>query len=176
MPLPRCTIDTSCIIALDHLNLLPQLSFLFSGVLLPKAVRRELFKRRRTKDRLRGLLGSFIHRCDDYDKAAVDSLLAERVALGVRDRGEAEAVVQAAKVGARVVVDDPWGRKLAGRYDLEHYGTLEILRRFLELKLLSASTLRTSYVELRRRGIRLPWDTVNEILREVGQQPLPSSK
>jgi hypothetical protein len=52
MLMPICTIDASCIVALDHLDLIPQLSFLFSRVLLPKAVREELFKRRATKDRL----------------------------------------------------------------------------------------------------------------------------
>jgi hypothetical protein len=43
---PLCTIDASCVIILDHLNLLPQMSFLFSRVLVPKAVRTELFRRR----------------------------------------------------------------------------------------------------------------------------------
>lgn len=52
----RCTIDSSCIIALDHLQLVPQLSMLFSPVLVPKAVRNELFKRRTTKDRLQFIL------------------------------------------------------------------------------------------------------------------------
>ena len=31
-----CTIDASIVIALDHLNLLPQLTVLFSRVLLPR--------------------------------------------------------------------------------------------------------------------------------------------
>lgn len=51
----RCTIDSSCVIALHHLGLLPQLSMLFSTVLIPKAVREELSKRRLSKDHLRFL-------------------------------------------------------------------------------------------------------------------------
>ena len=39
----QCTIDTSCAIALDTLDLLPKLSWLFSRVLLPKALHKELF-------------------------------------------------------------------------------------------------------------------------------------
>jgi len=39
---PACVIDSSCVIALDHLELFPQITFLFSEVLLPKAVRREM--------------------------------------------------------------------------------------------------------------------------------------
>jgi len=108
---PICTIDASSVIALDHLGLLPQLSVLFSRVLIPKAVRTELYRRRATKDRLQAILDSyaFVERCDSYDKGAVDLLLSEHAALGVEDRGEAEAVVQAAEAGAVVIVDDPWG-------------------------------------------------------------------
>ena len=99
---PRCTIDTSCFIALDHLDLIPKLSFLFSQVLLPKAVRNELFRDTTTKDRVRFLFNAygFVNRCDNYDKGAVDILLVERVRQGKEDRGEVEAIVQAAELGA----------------------------------------------------------------------------
>lgn len=48
----------------------------FERVLIPKAVREDLFKRRATKDRLRLLLNSyaFLERCNDYDKGAVSLL------------------------------------------------------------------------------------------------------
>lgn len=169
-----CTLDASCLIALDHLDLLPQLSLLFSRVLVPKAVRIELFRRRHTKDRLRAVLKSyaFVERCDDYDKAAVDILLIERARQGVRDRGEAEAVVQGAAVGAVVIVDDPWGRDLAERVGCSFHGTFWILRRFFELGLSSSSVTRNHFVELLRRGTRLPWDAVNEFLVSVGELPL----
>jgi len=119
----RCTIDSSCIIALDHLQLVPQLSLLFSPVLVPKAVRNELFKLRATKDRLQFIFRSygFFQRCDGYDQGTVDFLLAERTRLGVKDRGEVEAVVQASQFGAAVIVDDPWGRALAMRADLDFH-------------------------------------------------------
>lgn len=55
----RCTIDSSCIIALDHLRLVPKLSMLFSLVLVPKSVRHELFRRRATKDRLQSIFSDF---------------------------------------------------------------------------------------------------------------------
>ena len=170
----RCTIDSSCVIALDHLNLVPQLSFLFSIVLVPKAVREDLFKRRATKDRLQLLFDAyaFFQRCDGYEQGTVDFLLAERTRQGAHDRGEIEAIVQASQFGATVIVDDAWGRELAARNDLEFHGTLWILQRFQELNLLSANALRDCFVSLRRRGIRLPWETVNELLVQIGQQPL----
>jgi len=169
-----CTIDASSVIALDHLHLLPQLSFLFARVLLPKAVREELFKRRSTKDRLQAILASydFVQRCDDYDKGTVDVVLVERVTQGLEDRGEVEAVVQAAKVGATVIVDEPWGRELAARFDRDFHGTFWILMRFFELGLSSATATRNHFVELRHRGTRLPWRAVNEFLIEIGEPPL----
>jgi hypothetical protein len=59
--------------ALEHLDLLPQLSLLFSQVLVPMAVRKELFRRRRRKNLLRSLFDSyaFFQRCDGYEKGAV---------------------------------------------------------------------------------------------------------
>ena len=146
MRAPRCTIDSSCIIALDHLDLIPQLSLVFSVVLIPKAVRDDVYKRRTSKRRLQNLLASyaFLERCDEYDKGAVDFLLAERSRLGKKDRGEAEAVVQASQIGAMVIVDDPWGRTLAGRSDLDHHGTFWVLQQFHELGVLSARQLRDS--------------------------------
>jgi predicted nucleic acid-binding protein len=117
MRTPRCTIDSSCVIALDHLDHLPKLSFLFSQVLLPKAVRNDLFRRTGTKKRVQSLFRTyaFVEPCDAYDKGAVDILLAERDREGTKDRGEAEAVVQAAQIGAMVIVDDQWGRELAAQ-------------------------------------------------------------
>lgn len=52
-------IDASCVIALDALNLLPQLTLLFGRLLLPKAVRAELYRRRLTKDRVKALLREY---------------------------------------------------------------------------------------------------------------------
>src|SRR5262245_1889617 len=104
-----CTIDSSCVIALDHLDLVSRLSLLFTTVLVPKAVREDLFKRRTTKDRLQTVFAdyAFFQRCDSYDQGTVDFLLAERRRLGRKDRGEVEAVVQASQLGATVIVDDP---------------------------------------------------------------------
>src|SRR5947207_3063865 len=103
----RCTIDSSCVIALDQLELVLQLSLLFSSVLVPKAVREDLFKRRATKDRLQGLFQAydFFKRCDGYEQGVIDFLLAQRARDGgVQDRGEVEAVVQASQFGAIVIV------------------------------------------------------------------------
>jgi predicted nucleic acid-binding protein len=173
----RCTIDSSCVIALDHLELIPYLSFLFSTVLVPKAVRDELFKLRATKDRIQAIFHAyaFFERCDGYESGTVEFLLAERRRVGSQDRGEVEAVVQASQFGAAVIVDDQWGRKLAERDDLEVHGTLWVLQRLHELDLISSGRLRACFVSLRDRDIRLPWDLVDALLVEVGERPLSLS-
>ena len=168
----RCTIDSSCVIALDHLELVPLLSVLFSIVLMPKAVREDLFKRRATKDRLQFLFESYdFQRCDGYEQGTVDFLLAERARQGAKDRGEVEAVVQASHFGATVIVDDPWGRELAARYDLECHGTLWILRRFYNWSCFLQPP-RGCFVSLRLRGTRLPWATLNAHFLQIGQPAL----
>jgi predicted nucleic acid-binding protein len=171
---PSCTIDTSCIIALDHLDLLPKLSFLFSRILLPKAVRNELFRDTATKDRVQSLFNTygFVKRCNDYDKGAVDILLIERVQEGMEDRGEAEAVVQATEVGAMVIVDDQWGRALAAQYNLDHHGTIWVIEQLHHLGLLSSSDVRISFEKLQKRKIWQPRGTVNALLVRIGEEPL----
>jgi len=175
---PSCTIDASCIIGLDYLDLVPQLGWLFSRVLIPRAVRTELFRRRKTKDRVRAIIRdyTFVEACDDYDKAAIDLLLSQRVTLGVRDRGEVEAVVQASQIGTMVIIDDRWGRSLAALHGRDVHGTLWVLRRLLELGLASAPVTRDRLVELLHRGIRLPRKEVNALLAEIGEPPIVKTR
>lgn len=96
MKAAACTVDSSCVIALDHLGLLGGLTYLFSSVLVPKAVRIELYRRRETKDRIQRLFRDFhfIERCNLADPPALGVLLAGRAD---RDRGEAEAIMQASQ-------------------------------------------------------------------------------
>ena len=102
----------------------------------------------------------------------MEFLLAERKRLGAQDRGEVEAVVQAAEVGAQVIVDDSWGRVLAERDRLDVHGTVWVLTRFHELQLLSPAILRADFASLKERGFRLPWKDVNETLTRIGEEPL----
>jgi uncharacterized protein len=170
---PVAVIDSSCVIALDLLNLMPKLAVLCETVLVPKAVRAELSRRRRTKDRLRALQREylFVTSCDQYDQGAVDFLLVEKTRMGKKDRGETEAVVQAAETGAIVLIDDRRGRKIAERYALACHGTLWILEQ-LQLMELLPQTLRDCLADIKSCGIRLPHKETNELLRRLGQDPL----
>jgi predicted nucleic acid-binding protein len=172
---PDAVIDASCVIALDALNLLPKLTWLFDRLLLPKAVRVELNRRRRTKDRLAVLrreYAPFLVPCDKYDQGAVDTLVIERVRFGKKDRGEAEAVVQAAAEGAIVIIDDKGGRKLAERYSLSYHGILWVLERLQLLGLITPSILRQHLEQLKHIQSRFPIKAANELLQSLDQPPL----
>jgi len=164
-------IDASCVIALDELSLLPSLSWLFENLHIPRAVRAELYRRTATKKRIRTLLREydFVRRCNDYDQNAVNVLLIDHV-LGSKDRGEAEAVVQATKIGAFVIVDDPWGRKLAEHYSLKYGGTLWVLGRLTELELMTPAGLRKNILRLLEVGSRFPQEGVNKLLQRFREQ------
>ena len=166
-------IDTSCVIALDAAALLPQLVFVFDRLLLPKAVRSELNKRRRTKDRIRALQReyAFIVPCNDYDQVAVDTVLTD-LNRRKKDRGEAESIVQASKFSAVVVMDDRWGRNLAERFLLECHGTLWVLERLHGLGLLSAQSVRRSLLTFKKEGIRFPLREANDLLKRIHEQLL----
>ena len=79
--------------------------------------------------------------------------------------------MQASQFGAAVIIDDPWGRDLATRADLEFHGTVWVLQQLNQLRLLS-STLGECFAVLRDRGVRLPWETINELLVSIGEEPL----
>lgn len=170
----RCTIDTSCLIALDILGLIPRLSLLFEIVLVPRAVRREFYKRRVAKNQMRRFFRdfAFVRPCNDYERGAVEVYLIERARQDKRDQGEAEAVVQAAQFGAAVIVDDAWGREIAEKSELEVHGTFWLMQQFHGLGVLSASATRECFTLLRVNDRRLPWPMVNSFLRSIGQSEL----
>ena len=175
MAKPYGVIDASCVIALDAVNLLPQLTWLFGRLLIPKGVRTELYRRRITKDRIKALqreYAQFLVSCDDYDQAAVDILLTGRIRSRKKDRGETEAVVQATVVGAMVIVDDAWGRKLAEQYSIEYHGTIWVLERLQALGLLTSGGLRMHLQHVKAHRIRFPAPAANALLQRLGEEKL----
>ena len=170
-------IDTSCVIALDAVSLIPRTSVMFSRLLLPKAVRRELFRRKNMKKRIQRLFRDlhFLAACDEYDQGVVDVLLSERRRQGLKDRGEAEAVAQAGTVGATAIIDDPFGRKLAADYRLECHGTLLVFTELNRRGFLPGDELSRHLRQLARQGLRLAWPEANEFLISIGQPSLERS-
>ena len=163
---PECTIDASCLIALDHLDLIPKLALLFARVWIPKAVRDEVSKRKATKNALRSALrnNAFLQRCDQYDKTSVEIL-----ATGVnRDRGEAETVQQASQIGAAALIDERKGRRLAEANSVTVHGVLWVLQSLYEQQLTTTTDTVLAIQSLRRRGYRLPKSAVEALLQRAG--------
>ena len=124
------TIDTSVLLSLQCTRMIGAVSVLFTRLLVPVAVRRELEADGARNHAALRALDEFriFDACDDYDLASVEVLLQERKHRGIgRDRGEAEAVAQASQRSAQMVlVDDAQGRNWARGMALECHGTLWI--------------------------------------------------
>jgi predicted nucleic acid-binding protein len=82
--------------------------------------------------------------------------------------GEAEAVIQAAQIGApAVIIDDRRARKWAERRGLRCYGTPWVLRTLRTLDLIPA--IRPKIATRQRHGLWLPKPDVVELLAEFGE-------
>jgi predicted nucleic acid-binding protein len=172
VPRPTATIDSTCLIALESLDLLPKLSVLFDRVWIPKAVREETAKRHRRKQRITAIINryAFYERCEVADQVRVELLLTGgvRSSQPKRHRGEAEAVIQATERGATtVLVDDPDGRGWAHSHRLECHGTIWVLRELRRIGVIPA--LEPMFRRLKRAGHRLPKPEINAVLRDFGE-------
>jgi hypothetical protein len=110
----------------------------------------------------------FLQNCDDYDALSVAWLHPKRNRSPSKDRGETEAVVQAAERGAGVLIDDRRGRELARNYNLQIVGTLGVLKQLFDMKLISRGDVTSGLEILAEKRIHLPRAGVEELARHVG--------
>lgn len=171
---PVATIDTTVLLSLQSTGLLASLPVLFERILVPNSVRSELAARRlENEPALRALREYAIFEgCDDFDLSLVRLLLDTRAqAKAERDRGEAEAVVQAVQRGAHfVLTEDALGREWAENHRREPHGTLWICRELRRTGYLD--TLRPIFLTLISAGRFQPRDEVNKILREFSEEEI----
>ena len=171
MPERVATIDTSVLLSLQCTDMIRAVPVLFSRLLVPAAVRRELAaKSDRNAAALEALEDYAIFAaCDDFDPASVEILLQERkYRWGGKDQGEAEAVAQASQRSAQMVlVDDALGRNWAEKMKLECHGTLWIFEQLRTLEWIPE--LRPLFELLLRNGRRQPLPEMNRILRQYGE-------
>ncbi|MGA3188867.1 MAG: hypothetical protein ABSF22_17315 [Bryobacteraceae bacterium] len=165
------TIDTSVLLSLQSTGMIGAVSVLFTRLLVPVAVRRELAADGRKNSAAVRALEEFqiFDACNDYDAASVDVLLQERTHRGAgRDEGEAEAVVQAAQRSAQMVlVDDALGRSWAKGMALEFHGTLWIFEQLRTIEYVTK--LRPHFEQLLRSQRRQPRAVMNEYLRQYDE-------
>jgi predicted nucleic acid-binding protein len=169
----RAILDSSCAIALLEAELLPKLALLFSEVLIPSAVRKELSRRSMIKSALKRLhAGGFIRYCIEYDRVSAEILLPVDRRRALKDMGEAEAIVQASTLGGAVLVDDRWARKVAALQGIEYFGSFGVIKSLVGLGVLDQSAARSALHQIKLSGCFLPLDLVNEFLRSIGEEGL----
>lgn len=104
------TIDTSALCALEHFDLFRQVALLFDLIHIPRRVREEYAKKRRSRTRLAQLRSDLApyRYCNVADEVSVRLLLAEEAVRRRprQDEGEAEAIVQTSQIGAPIVIVD----------------------------------------------------------------------
>jgi predicted nucleic acid-binding protein len=168
------TIDASVLLSLQSAELLGAVSVLFNRLLVPVNVRKELTDGGERSFPALKAIDEFaiFERCDVYDRASVDFLLqARKQRKEGKDKGEAEAVIQAAQRSAQMVLTDDWlGREWAEKHARECHGAIwicyELRRRgFLD-------ELRLYFVRMLDLGRWLPLDGMNRYLEEFGEAPI----
>lgn len=150
MALPLAVSDTSVLINLHHLDLLPSLSLFYREVLVPAPVRVEFLRRDDQRSRevalniltIRGLFSP----CDYFDTPQVELYRLEKM-----KGAEAEALSQLHIRSADVLlIDERIGRKIATREMRKVHGTASILAR------------------LHINGITDYWSSINVLRSESG--------
>ena len=162
---PVAVADTSVLIALHHLGLLPKLSMFYSQVLVPSAVRTEFLLKDEEKTREVALTllisRAFFFPCDDYDTVQVNLYLLHR--LG---RGEAEALSQLRIRNADVIlIDERRGRTIAERERLKVRGTIALLASLDKLGFVDA------WESVRRLRAELHFRVTDKVVKEALRNP-----
>jgi predicted nucleic acid-binding protein len=171
MPQFIATVDTSVLVSLQSAELLGAVSVLFNRLLVPAGVRKELEDGGESNRSALRAIDEFaiFEPCNDYEPSLVKWLLDTRENLKEgRDQGEAEAVIQAAKRSASMIlIDDPLGREWAKKHAIEFHGSIWICRQLRYTGYLSE--LRLYYARMIKGGRRQPLREMNSYLEEFGE-------
>jgi len=147
MPEP-IVVDTSSLIALEKISLLPILCKIYKEVIIPESVIKEF--------------GNLSLPCLSIRKVEVDliKLLTADLNLG---KGEAEVIALASQTGLKVVIDDLKARRVAENMGLKVTGTIGVL-----VKAERAGLIRSAYDkvrELREKGFYVSEELLEDISR-----------
>lgn len=141
------------LVRINHVTVLPRL---FQTVLIPPAVEREL-SHTRTPPEVRDWLATKPHWLEVRAPREVDPTL-------TRDPGEREAICLAREIHAEaILLDDLRARRIAQRLGLHVIGTIAILARAAERKLVS---LPEALLSLQKIGFRISDDLVQQVLKQ----------
>lgn len=130
-------VDTSPLIALAVMGLLPALRSLFNTVLVPSAVVRECLDdlSKPMAENIGGALANNLL----IEQSAAEQGYCELLAQ-VLDQGEAETIALAKEMNAMALLDEATARKIAAREGIDFAGSLYVLIRARQENLVPAVT------------------------------------
>lgn len=142
----RIIVDTSVLIALEKLTLLPLLCKIYSEIILPEAVVKEF--------------GELPLPCITIKKTKsnIAKLLMRDLNLG---RGEAEVITLASETGMKLMIDDMKARRIAEDMGLKITGTIGFLVKSQKLGLIKSAYEKAK--ELKDKGFHI----TNELLDDI---------
>lgn len=154
--------DTTPIISLIKINRLDLLEELFSEVLIPDAVFRELTTNTIFANEAQIVKSSsFLKISSVQNKKALQLLKA----VSGLDDGESEAIILADELKASVLVmDERKGRKVAQKMGINITGTVGILIQAYDEKKISAADVKSYLTQLKNSNIRLSESLIQQAL------------
>ena len=146
--------NSSVLIALDKVGILHILKSFFKEILIPKAVRKEVFGRRK--------LPAFI-KCIEISEP-----IALKVLKSNLEAGESEAICLYEEIDASLlIIDDIEGRRVAERLGINITGTLGVLLLAKREKLIDA--IKPLLDEIVSQGFRVADELYKEILAKADE-------
>lgn len=146
--LDQIIVDTSALIALEKIDLLPILCKIYREVVIPESVIKEF--------------GNLTLPCLSIKKVESNllKLLVTDLNLG---KGEADVIALASQTGLRIIIDDSKACKVAENMGLKLTGTLGVLLKAERLGLLSNAQEKVR--ELKGKGFYVSNELIEEISR-----------
>lgn len=162
MPDSPVIVNTSPLLYLHQIGRLNLLQRLYSEILTPRAVIREL--------EIGKNQGIDVPDIQSLDWIAITPVRSPQLIPAIIDLGQGEAEVLALgleKVGSLLIFDDQLARRIANLYQLKYTGTLGVLVKAKQLGYLSS--IAPVIDELYQRGMWLTDRIVEDVLRLAGE-------
>ena len=159
--------DTTPIISLLKLNRLDLLEELFGTVFIPQFVLQELTMNINYQSEAEAVLSAdFIMAKNITDRRAVNVLMK----VNMLDRGESEAIILADELSAEVLlIDERKGRRIAKQLGINLSGTLGVLMKAFDKKLLDTSEVLHYLDELQKNNRQLGQKLIDHVKQHIGQ-------
>jgi len=144
--------DSSTLIVLFDLERMELLSNLFSKIVIPPSVYREITARSRIT------LPEFI-----TVQAPTDTSLITLMSH-LLDAGESEAIALALECEGRLIIDERKGRRIAQEQGLQIIGLLGIVYLNVQQGYITADEAKTFIIDARKHGYRISQKLVNQMM------------